>query len=215
MGKFIDLTGMKFGKLTAIKRADNIGIKTAWECQCDCGNKIVVMSNSLRTGNTKSCGCLAKPHGGSHTRLNVIWRGMMGRCYKPYYDRYKNYGGRGIVVCDEWHNFSKFREWAIASGYDEKAKRYECTIDRININGDYCPSNCRWISMKEQMQNTTRTRHITVGGETMSLSQASEKYHISEATLWARLNHGWSPDRAVKEPVKYGRKANERIQYRG
>lgn len=139
---------------------------------------------------------------------------MMDRCYKPYVERYKNYGGRGIIVCDEWHDFANFREWAIASGYDQNAKHYECTLDRIDVNGNYCPSNCRWISMNEQMQNTTRTHYIIVNGERMNLTQASKKYNISVATLWARLNLGWSPERAVTETVKHVRKSYERIQQR-
>lgn len=214
MPNFEDLTGKRFGKLTVISRAENIGVKTAWNCVCDCGKSVVVISNSLKTGNTKSCGCLSRKHGGTNTRLYVVWRGMIDRCYKPYVERYKNYGGRGITVCDEWHDFANFREWAIASGYDENAKHYDCTIDRIDVNGNYCPSNCRWISMNEQMQNTKRTHYITVNRERMNLSKASKKYNISVATLLARLNLGWSPERAVSETVKYGRKSYERIQQR-
>lgn len=211
---FIDLTGMRYGKLTVLKQGERFHNKITWECQCDCGNKITVLPNSLRTGNTKSCGCLSGKHGGTKTRLYVVWCRMMDRCYKPYVERYKNYGGRGIIVCDEWHDFANFREWAIASGYDQNAKHYECTLDRIDVNGNYCPSNCRWISMNEQMQNTTRTHYIIVNGERMNLTQASKKYNISVATLWARLNLGWSPERAVTETVKYGRKSYERIQQR-
>lgn len=214
MGKIEDLSGRRFGKLTVIDRAENVGNKIAWNCICDCGNHAVVISNSLKTGNTKSCGCLAKKHGGAHTRLYIVWQRMMDRCYKPYVGRYKNYGGRGITVCDEWHDFSKFREWANKSGYNPFAAHYECTLDRINVNGNYCPENCRWIPMSEQGNNTTRNHNITVDGVKMNITQASKKYNISVATLWARLNLGWSPERAVKEKVKYGRNKNERLQHR-
>ena len=199
MGQFIDLTGQRFGKLTVIHRVENIGVKTAWLCKCDCGNELVVISNSLRTGNTKSCGCLSKTHGGTRTRLYVVWIDMMARCYKQKTDRYDNYGKRGIKVCDEWHDFSKFREWAIKTGYDPNAKRYECTIDRIDINGNYCPENCRWVTMFEQQQNTTRTHYVTVDGERMNMAQASRKYGVGISTIWWRLNQGIDDETAVKK----------------
>ena len=198
MGQFIDLTGQRFGRLTVIRRVENIGIKTAWLCKCDCGNEITVISNSLRTGNTKSCGCIAKPHGGTRTRLYVVWVDMMARCYKQKSERYKTYGGRGITVCDEWHNFSSFREWAMQTGYNPNAKRYECTLDRVDINKGYYPENCRWITMREQAQNTTRTHYISVYGERMNVSQASREYGVPVATISARLNKlGWDETKAA------------------
>lgn len=199
---FVDLTGMKYGRLTVLRQGERFHNKITWECQCDCGNKTVVLSNSLRTGNTKSCGCLSRKHGGTHTRLYVVWCRMMDRCYKPYVERYKNYGGRGITVCDEWHDFSVFRKWAIESGYDPNAKHYDCTLDRIDVNGNYCPENCRWIPMSEQFNNTTRSHYVCVNEEHLTISQASKKYGISAATIWARLNQlGWEEEKAVLIPV--------------
>lgn len=213
-GDHLDLTGKRFGKLTVVKEAERVRGLHAWECICDCGNTSIVPTASLRTGNTKSCGCLSKSHGGSGTRLYIVWTRMMDRCYRTKTERYKNYGARGITVCDDWHDFSNFRDWAMQSGYDPQAKRYDCTLDRIDVNGNYEPSNCRWITMKEQSQNTTRSHFVTVNGETLTLSQASEKYDISAATIWARLmTLGWDDENAVLTPIQ-GRNKNAPIPKR-
>ena len=158
MGKFIDLTGQKFGRLTVIERADNTKQGQAkWLCQCDCGRKTVVMGKSLRNGNTKSCGCLQKEtigykrtiHGQTNTRFYRIWCGMKSRCYNKKNPHFHLYGGRGIKVCNEWlKDFQTFYDWAIANGYADNL-----TLDRINVNGNYEPSNCRWITRKEQNNN--------------------------------------------------------------
>lgn len=157
MSKLIDLTGRQFGVLTVIKRSENIGKHAAWLCKCACGNTKVVRSDHLVYGMTTSCGCYETHardtgnhiiHGGSHTRLFNIWCGMRKRCMNPNCNAYQNYGGRGIRICNEWMNFSAFREWAIENGYSD-----ELSIDRINVDGDYEPSNCRWADAKEQANN--------------------------------------------------------------
>ena len=130
-------------------------------CKCDCGTIKKVPSIVLRRGQSKSCGCskaefCAKAHtihNGKGTRLYVVWLGMIQRCENPNQLHYKHYGGRGISVCGEWHDFDNFRDWAMKHGYDPKAKRGDCTIDRINNDGNYCPDNCRWTTMKEQRIN--------------------------------------------------------------
>lgn len=159
MPQAIDITGERYGRLIAIRRLDRRrNGHTVWLCKCDCGNETEVVIGSLRNGLTRSCGCLNAErrieHGMTHTRLYGVWLGMRRRCdYKKHRD-YPNYGGRGIKVCPQWRDsFSSFYEWAIANGYDETAPYMACTLDRIDPDGDYEPSNCRWVDAKTQANN--------------------------------------------------------------
>lgn len=152
-----DLIGQRFGKLTVIADAGRTEGRCIWLCICDCGNTTEVRSGNLIQGNVKSCGCLRREtpskHNGKGTRLYNIWRAMRQRCEYPKHKSYVDYGGRGIRVCTEWdESFASFREWAINNGYTD-----ELTIDRKNVNGDYNPNNCRWITREEQNRNTRRT----------------------------------------------------------
>ncbi len=162
MPAIIDLTGKRFGRLTVIEKSESKNGFASWLCECDCGEKCVVCGRALRIGKTKSCGCLRrettaktrKKHGKKNSRLYRIWTAMKARCTNPQNKRYIHYGGRGIKVCSEWMNsFEAFYEWAMENGYKPDAKRGECTIDRINNDGDYCPANCRWATTAEQNQN--------------------------------------------------------------
>lgn len=162
MGNFIDLTGQKFGRLTVIKRGENIDNHAGWICQCECGNIVNVNGKYLREGKTTSCGCYhnellrerSLTHGKTHTRLYRIWANIISRCCNSNVDCYEYYGGRGISICDEWkNNFENFYEWSINNGYNE-----QLTIDRINNDGNYEPSNCRWVTMKEQCKNRRKRR---------------------------------------------------------
>lgn len=203
MSKFQDLSGQKFGKLTAISRAKSKGKRTMWNCVCECGNKKVIEAYSLKSGNTQSCGCIeklkpnAQKHGMHGTRLYNIWSGMKSRCYCKTSSRYKYYGERGIKVCDEWlHDFQAFYDWAMANGYDDTL-----TIDRIDVNGNYEPDNCRWSTEQEQCNNRTTNRMIGYKGETYTLSQLSELCGVPYFTLRSRLDSGWSVEKALSTPI--------------
>lgn len=207
MSARIDLTNMRFGKLLVMEPIPR-EVKTDknntiyWRCICDCGNECLVNGASLRREHTTSCGCSLgkhlKKHGLRYNRLYNIWDGMIGRCYRKSQKGYKTYGARGITVCDEWkNNFLNFYSWAINNGYKETL-----TIDRIDVNGDYGPLNCRWVTMDEQHINKTNTKLITYDGVTKPLSCLAKEFNIPLNNLYARLNIGWSIEKALTTPVK-------------
>lgn len=156
MSKKIDLLGQRFGRLTVIEESPvRINQQVCWICKCECGNITKpILAGNLKKGHTKSCECLRTKHNMHKTRLYEVWHAMKDRCYNSHKKAYKNYGGRGITVCEEWRNdFKAFHSWAIANGYDPNAKQGECTLDRIDVNGNYEPTNCQWVSMKVQQNN--------------------------------------------------------------
>ena len=157
-----DLTGMIFGRLTVLGIANDEFNNVTWRCRCQCGNIIDVPAGYLKSGDTKSCGCLKHDAVAKHNfvhgfsgeeRLYHVWKGMRERCNNPNSKSFKNYGGRGIRICDEWDSYLAFRNWALSNGYDESKPARECSIDRIDNGKGYSPDNCRWVDMATQAAN--------------------------------------------------------------
>jgi hypothetical protein len=207
MDKLIDLTGQRFGRWTVLRRVESSKWRaTKWLCQCDCGNQSVVVGTSLRRGESQSCGCLRNEmarqrfttHGGRSSRLYRIYHEMKDRCYNKSSPCYHYYGGRGITICEEWlQDFSRFRAWALQSGYNDKL-----TIDRVDTNGSYSPKNCRWVTMKVQNNNKRNGRYLTFRGETHTVSEWADITGIPYYTLHSRIvKLNWSIERALTEKV--------------
>lgn len=202
-----DIRGQTFGRLTAIKYVYSDKSRTAvWQCKCNCGNIVNVKGTELRNGQVNSCGCLQKErarmsntkHGKSNTKLHPVWRGMKQRCYNKNDKRYKYYGARDIAVCDEWRNdFMAFYTWSMNNGYKEGL-----TIDRIDVNGNYEPNNCRWITQKQQNKNTRYNKNYTINGETHCLKDWCTILRLKYSTVANRINlYNWSIERALELEV--------------
>lgn len=182
-----------------------------WYCKCDCGRYKEIKTGSLGK-HTNSCGCSYKEKikspeeksdkttGSTYHKLYQVWKGILDRCYNSEHKFYCDYGGRGIKMCSEWkHDYYKFKEWAISSGYKPGAKRGSQTIDRINVNGNYEPDNCRWVNQKTQMNNRRINVCQVVNGEKLTLSTIAEKYNIPVATIFGRYNKGYRGNSLLKE----------------
>lgn len=200
----MDIVDQTFGRLTVLEFSHtNKHGKSMWKCKCDCGNERIVAGSHLKNGHTSSCGCTKneivgsryRTHGMRKTRLYRIWLNIKNRCTNPKDEHFKDYGGRGITVCDEWkNNFEAFHEWSMANGYEE-----HLTIDRIDVNGNYCPENCRWTTQKEQARNKRNTVFIELNGEIHSLSEWSEIIGVCYPTLFSRYKAGKTPVEILKE----------------
>jgi hypothetical protein len=208
MSRLIDLTGQQFERLTVISRAENTTTgKAQWYCECECDKKIVVVRGEhLRSGHTTSCGCIQKEnaakaqtvHSKSRSRIYRIWASLKKRIQNENNKNYKDYGGRGITICEEWEsNFQAFNEWAISNGYTDNL-----TIDRIDNDKGYSPDNCRWITRKKQCNNKRNNSYITFRGSTKTLSEWAEEYGIQSSTILMRLRRGWSIEKALTTPPR-------------
>lgn len=203
----IDITSQKFGRLTVLYENGRRGKNIIWRCKCECGKEIDAIAYNLKNGHTKSCGCLANEvksivhslHGGSKTPLFRTWQHMISRCRNSNVAGYKNYGGRGITVCKEWEDsFEAFRHWSLQNGYRENL-----SIDRIDVNGNYEPSNCRWANAKTQANNKRNNHVIEYNGVTKTISEWADELGLKPSTIKARLDvcH-WRIERALTTPQR-------------
>lgn len=196
----IDLTGQKFGNLTVIEYLGRKNHSSFWRCKCDCGKVVDCYYGNLKRGTTTSCGCLRSHyfkkrsyyHGESTTALYKDWTSMKNRCYNPNAQQYHNYGGRGIKVCDEWKSYLPFKKWAIENGYSKGL-----SIDRIDVNGDYSPDNCRWATMREQANNTRRNVFIDYDGQRKTAAEWGRELGVKADTIRWRVERGWPPEQCL------------------
>jgi hypothetical protein len=209
-----DLTGMRFGRLVVLGATGERGHRGwVWRCLCDCGNESLVITTKLRRGTTRSCGCgrgfhgpvseeqrthlreIHTVHGRHGTPIYHKWGSMRARCENPQNRGYKDYGGRGIRVCERWQTFENFYA-------DMGDPPPGMSLERINNDGDYEPSNCRWATMSQQNRNKRGNRLLTDEGRTQCLTAWAEEVGICVPTLHCRLSHGWSVHRALRTPLR-------------
>lgn len=202
--------GMRFNRLICSRPDVLRGTKNSSEFICDCGSIVIRKNDNVKSGMTKSCGCLRKyahnkrreTHGASNSKTWKTWSSMKNRCLNSNYDRYSSYGGRGITVCDRWFSFEKFFE-------DMGTRPDGKTLDRIDNNGNYEPSNCRWSTPKQQLRNTRTTVFLNINGKRTPLVEACEIFAVAPYLVRERIKRGWSaieslitPARQIKKPTR-------------
>jgi len=211
MAKIKDLTGQRFGRLMVLyDTGERKNRNVVWHCRCDCGNELDVRSGDLVSIHTTSCGCYQRQRAAEVNTVHGMtreetfhsiywaWCSMLQRCENPDNKGYKNYGFRGIKVCDEWHKFIPFCDWALANGWQKGLQ-----LDRINNNGNYEPCNCRWATPQENNRNRRNNHMITFAGKTQCLAAWSDDTGIGYFTLRNRINRDrWPIERALTEPIK-------------
>lgn len=206
MGRLSQINqGEKYNFLTILYEVSKIGDRRAFKCKCDCGNTTDVILKDIVRGHTKSCGChkinvlddLRTTHGKSKTKLYHVWKSMRQRCINPNTEHYKDYGGRGISVCDPWNDYEIFYEWSKSNGYADGL-----SIDRIDVDGNYCPENCRWTTQIIQVRNARSNNKITFNNKTQCLSEWAEELGIKRSTLSGRINTGrWSIEKSLTTAI--------------
>lgn len=215
MGRLKDLTGMTFGRWKVIERAGtNKHGKVVWLCECSCENHTLkkVTANSLLSGHSKSCGCLGREsskirhtiHGGKGTKIYNIWQAIKTRVTNPNAHNYKNYGGRGIKICEEWLDFNNFYNWAMNNGYKDGL-----SIERKDVNGNYCPENCCWITIEEQRLNKRKcsSHFIEFEGQRKTIKEWAKQKNINYMTLFTRICYlNWEIGKALNTPPTRRRK---------
>ena len=199
MGRFVDITGENFGRLTASHVAGrNKHNQLLWHCTCECGNETVVLGFLLRQGQTQSCGCLQREtiaqvnlsHGMARKPIYRIWWSMMQRCYDKNGHAYDRYGGRGVSVCERWQDFTNF--------YADMGDRPEgMSLERIDNDGDYSPENVIWADAKTQARNRRSTVYLEHNGERKSMAEWAEETGVKIGTLWMRIKRGMSVEDAL------------------
>ena len=197
-----DYIGHKFGILTVLSFSHKKNNRHYYNVKCDCGNEKIVCLEDMRVGDTLSCGCLHKKqlgnmsrtHGESKTRLYKIWTGIRKRCLNPSSSRFEYYGGRGIRICSDWNDFTNFKSWSEENGYSDNL-----SIDRIDVNGNYTPENCRWADKTTQSNNTRTNHYLEYKGERRSMMDWCRKLDLSYYKIRSRINaYGWSVERAFE-----------------
>ena len=196
MSRKIDMSGGRYGRLTVIKEAGRKRKEVLWECRCDCGRIAHVSGYYLRSGHTKSCGCLIPEtskkvnvtHGLYKTRLHCIYTNMKTRCYNPNYYLYHRYGGRGIAICDDWlgeNGLHNFAEWSMKNGYSENL-----SIDRIDNDKGYSPENCRWVTMKQQQNNRSTNHIIPIDGVSKTMAEWAVYINVNYRVMQKHVRDG-------------------------
>lgn len=200
----IDLTNKRFGRLVVIAREGRWGSQATWRCQCDCGKIHVAVSQTLRIGGTRSCGCLreelrptlGRTHGLSNTPEHNSWAGMLQRCTNPNLEKFSRYGARGITVCRRWRKFENF----IKDMGQRPSPNH--SLDRKNNNRGYFPANCRWATPKQQARNSAKNRILENRGERRCLAEWAELSGVDESVIRGRIDDGWSVSDAIETPVR-------------
>lgn len=204
----IDFTGQTHERLTVLGKSDKG--RSWWRCKCECGKEVEIPTWKFLA--YKSCGCMEKEnrehltdhvrtHGMTDTRLYFVWCGMKDRCFNPNTEHYDRYGGRGISMCDEWRNsFEAFRDWAYANGYKDDLAGKDQSIDRIDVNKDYCPENCRWVNQTQQMRNTAKAVLVRYDNAEIHLMDFCEMHGITyHHFVSRRLRKGMDADKIIRE----------------